>query len=706
MHLNNRKRSRFSSFAPLLIIALFALLPASCMAASASKRQIAEWTGLLNSDNPQKRSSAATSLLAADSDVALSALLNALDPKQPRDVRVSVITAFGVTGDDRAVKQIVQAVGDQDQQVREAACAALLSINSPATLQALVEAARDDKRSGQTRIQIIGLLGDLRDMEAIPSLIALLSDKDDGVRKGARAALERITLRSFDTPQGWAEWWRHSSTLSRDEMLAELATRQSQKIAELTQRLETLQLLAIRDHPADAQLLIGIVTDSASVKTKLEAIKCLSQLRGTPVADALMGVLGDADPSVRLAACDALGAQGDARAVAPLMAALADDMVVVRAGAAKALGALKAKESIDPLCKLLGDPAPEAAAAAAWALGELADPAALDALVAAVSSDQTAPAVYEAGVHALAKIRDPRAIPALAKQLDSKNEKARWAAVDALGNLGAQEASGAICAIATKDPNPQIRKTALAALGKIGAPESLDSIVDSLSDADQSVADQALRSLVVLAGADAARYGRALDRLLAGKRFALAEKALLNGLEQTGRQANGAEAAAALNYRMASGLAANREWALARPYMEALLAKYPGDARYLSGLAECLGGQGDMDALLAMLAQARKNAPGQAALVWKETVKAVELINAAGDFAKVVAIVDSLEKEYRELGGAETAARLNDLRSQAKSRLPPPALPAPAPAPAPAAPSAPAAVPAPAPAAPQGGAPG
>jgi len=142
-----------------------------------------------------------------------------------------------------------------------------------------------------------------------------------------------------------------------------------------------------------------------------------------------------------------------------------------------------------------------------------------------------------------------------------------------------------------------------------------------------------------------------------------------------GKQGNGVESSAALRYRMASGLVASREWALARPHLETLLAKSPGDARYIRDLAACLGGEGDVDALLATLAQARKTAPDNAGLWWQETVKAVDLLNAGDDPTKLIAVVDSLEKEYPELGGADTAARLRDLRAQAKSKLPPPPAP-------------------------------
>ncbi len=672
MHL--RSLVRTVSPCPLLLALalLLLLLPgATASAASASKRQLAEWTRLLSSDDPQKRSSAATSLLAVDNDAALSVLMAALDPKQPKNGRISVITAFGVKGDDRAVKQIVAAIGDQDQDVREAASSALQSINSPAAVQALVEAATDDKRPVQSRTQIIGILGDMRAMDAIPTLITLLSDADPGIGKNARAALERITLRSFDTPGGWAAWWKHSSALSRDEMLAELALLQAQKLADLKQRLESLQLLAIHDHPADQALLIGVLGESESVKVKLEAIKNLNPLRGAPVADALIAALGDTDPAVRSAACEALGAQGDIRAIAPLIKALADDMVVVRSGAAKALGALKAKEALAALCDRLNDASPDVAAAAAGALGELADSKALDALIAAVSSDKTAAPVFEAGVNALAKIHDPRTAPTLIKLLDSKNEKARWTAVDALGNLGAQEASNAICAIVAKDPNAQIRKTALAALSKIAALSSLPAMVDALADADQGVADQALRSLLILAGGDASSYDKALDRLLAAKRYALADKVLQNGLEQVGKQGNHLTELAEMRYRMATGLVAAKEWKLARPHLETLVAKSPGEARYIKDLAACLAGQGELDALLQVLAQARKSAPDKADLWWQETVKAVELVAGTNDPGKVVAAVDMLEKESPELGGASPAARLRDLRTQAKAKIPP-----------------------------------
>ena len=51
----------------------------------------------------------------------MKALLEALQPDQPETVRISVITAFGVQGDDRACGPIIAALADPSENVRLAA---------------------------------------------------------------------------------------------------------------------------------------------------------------------------------------------------------------------------------------------------------------------------------------------------------------------------------------------------------------------------------------------------------------------------------------------------------------------------------------------------------------------------------------------------------------------------------------------------------
>ncbi len=647
-----------------------------------TKKQLGEWTRLLRSDDPQKRSSAATSLVAADDDAALGILLGALEPDQPETVRISVITAFGVQGDDRACAPIIAALADPGENVRLAARSALQQIHTTQSVRLLEQAAADLKRPLVIRVQAINLLGDLRATEAIQALIRLLSDPDEALRTASRAALESITLRHFGSAREWLDWWRQSSTLTREEMLQQLVALQADRNENLSRELEKLYLKILDDpkNQNDAGTFVEALTDCNVASVKKRAIKGLTPLRGPQVRAALVNALTETDASVRQAAADALAAQADATVAPALLKALTDPETSVRAAAAHALGVLKAREAVTALMAMLSDTDVEAAVAAANALAELADPAALDKLISIVTASATPATLYDAAANALAKIQDPRAVPILVKLLGSPKENVRWASADALGGLGVADAVKPLAAVALKDENPQIREAALAALSKIGDPTALDTLVDALSDKEKRVADQALRSLTQVADANATLYASALDRLMAARNYALAATVLDAAVAQLGP--NNAAAAAGLRQRLAASFMAAKEWARARNQLEALITQSPKEPQYVKSLVACLSAQADHDALLALLLQARKAAPDLADYCWQQTVSVVEAI-AATDPAKAVAAVDALEKDSPDLGGAAFAARLRELRAKAGGKpVAPAAAPAIAPVPA------------------------
>ena len=332
-----------------------AVVPA--FAQRVSKKQLGEWTRLLRSDDPQKRSSAATSLVATDDDAALKVLLEALQPDQAETVRISVITAFGVQADDRACAPIIAALADPSESVRLAARSALQQIHTGQSVRLLEGAAGDLKRPLLVRVQAVNLLGDLRATEAIQTLIKLLSDPDEAVRTASRAALESITLRHFNTAREWLDWYRLRSTLTREELLQQLVELQADRIENLSRVLEKLYLKILDDpkNQNDSATFIEALTqcDLASVKTR--AIKGLTPLRGAPVRTALINALAETDASVRQAAADALAAQADAAAAPPLLKAMTDPESSVRAAAAHALGILKSKEAVHVLIGMLSD---------------------------------------------------------------------------------------------------------------------------------------------------------------------------------------------------------------------------------------------------------------------------------------------------------------------------------------------------------------
>ncbi|OYT68330.1 MAG: hypothetical protein CFK48_11920, partial [Armatimonadetes bacterium CP1_7O] len=83
---------------------------------------------------------------------------------------------------------------------------------------------------------------------------------------------------------------------------------------------------------------------SAYVRERGDALrravaKALSEV-GSPAVPALVQALGDGDKDVRSAACEALGAIGDASAVPALIKALGDEWSSARSAACRALGAI------------------------------------------------------------------------------------------------------------------------------------------------------------------------------------------------------------------------------------------------------------------------------------------------------------------------------------------------------------------------------
>jgi len=670
----SRARAGVASLRWALVLAAMALLAGalSAQAALASRSQIRNWTLLLRSDDPAKRSSAATSLLATGDENALRALLDALSPAQPEGIRVSVITAFGVMGDDRAVPEMVAALEDQSQAVREAAASALQSINTPHALAYLTQVATDTKRSLQTRSQVVSILGATLDIDVIPTLITLLSDDNETIRQAARAALERITLRSFRSVREWQEWWEQSKNLSRQQMLAELVALQNERIQSMRLLVERLylQLLAERKDKQDPAPLIQALAESDSTKVRLYAIQELAPLKGKPSVEALEKVLQDADPAVRRAAADALGVQGDPEAGQALIQALQDVDASVRAAAAGALGVLKVRAAVDALCDRLSDPSAEVAAAAARALGELADPKAVGPLVETFSAPEVDPKVYEEAVNALAKIKDPASAPVLIKLLASPREKERWVAVESLGGLRVKEAVPHLAAvIRNKEEKPPIREAALAALAKIRDPTALDTVAEALGDEDSRVSDQAFRSLMQLAGSDVRLYSRVLDALIAGHRFALAEKVLAGAAEQLSTAANPGNDLPSLQSRLARGLMEAGDWTRARPLLEAAVNAVPNEPTYMKDLAACLAAMKDHEALLALLARTRRSLPNEKRFWWEQTLKAVQALAQSGKDRQVLETVDALEKESPDLGGGQIAEDLRSLRDEARARL-------------------------------------
>jgi HEAT repeat protein len=196
------------------------------------------------------------------------------------------------------VEDLVNALNDQDEYVRE-------------------EAARK--------------LGALRSTQAVESLIPLLDDPDYAVRKAAAEALRGIGDRraveplkqclvddDYDGARGEAAW----------------------AIGEM----EGVRAIPVLIKAMDKGVVIGPLLRGADK----EIVAVLVTI-GEPAVEPLIEALAERGPKARKVAAHALGQLGDPRAVEPLIEALRDEEPPVQSSAAIALGSIGDARAIGPL---------------------------------------------------------------------------------------------------------------------------------------------------------------------------------------------------------------------------------------------------------------------------------------------------------------------------------------------------------------------
>lgn len=189
-----------------------------------------------------------------------------------------------------------------------------------------------------------------------------------------------------------------------------------------------------------AESLMALLADkNEQTYIRARAAASLGKLRYPGVAEALIAALeekGVENHEIRKAAAEALGKQGDIRAVIPLAeASLNGSSSQVRISAMMALEKLRDPRSVDYLAQSLGDPDSSVRTQAASALGGIG-------------------------------IRAPRAVASLLALLRDDHEKfsVRYAAAEALCGIGELEAVVPILKMSESIPGPDIIHTSCADL--------------------------------------------------------------------------------------------------------------------------------------------------------------------------------------------------------------------------------------------------
>lgn len=154
---------------------------------------------------------------------AVPALLEALDSEDP-DRRFCALLCLHEVAHPSALPRLTTLVLGDDETLHPAAMEVLRAhrrfpefASVGATLRTALREPRD---SALVRRRAATALGELRDVDAVPLLIAALSDRDGPLALAAQRALVLITRQDFgNTAQHWIDWWSGASSRHRVEWL-------------------------------------------------------------------------------------------------------------------------------------------------------------------------------------------------------------------------------------------------------------------------------------------------------------------------------------------------------------------------------------------------------------------------------------------------------------------------------------------------------
>ncbi len=231
-------------------------------------------------------------------------------------------------------------------------------------------------------------------------------------------------------------------------------------------RLTALEACLSLGLPGLGERLVPWLSDSER-RLRLAAAEALSESPSARAVPSLGRALGDADVAVRSAAAVALGKSGAPEAALALLGHLDDGAPEVRRVVALALGDLGDPRAVVPLIGKIQDSRPPVREGVAQALGQLADPRAVSALV--LSLRDADDSVKVAALDALARIADPSALPSISALLRTANDAVVPAALDALAHLHTLAASKVLIGELTTERPGDARAAVVQALSRAGS---------------------------------------------------------------------------------------------------------------------------------------------------------------------------------------------------------------------------------------------
>lgn len=397
----------------------------------------------------------------ASSTASVDSLLQNLKDPDLR-VRMNAATELGNHPDAKAIPGLIDALGDEDQQVAWSAAMALRAVGEPAV--AALTAQMDNPDRVRRRLAAQALAG-IPGLDAMRGLDKALDDPDKAVRNSAIGAMgdakyqdrrdlqirvTRLVGVVTDDPDDFVAWTAADSLAKINDPVVLQMLSGALSPGSRGARWRVAMALGRTHNPNAVRNLLPALRD-VDTQVRREAAGALAELASHNgmadstteklfpvkplVVKALIAALDDPDAEVRAYAAGALGAVHDDRAVEPLLAATNDPDHNVRASAAVAVAAFHDDRALPPLIAVLGAGDGRDRESAARTLGEFGDARAVEPLILSLKNFNN-PMLQAAAAQALGQLHDARAVDPLAGLLAAPVAYVRRAGLKALGEIG------------------------------------------------------------------------------------------------------------------------------------------------------------------------------------------------------------------------------------------------------------------------------
>jgi HEAT repeat protein len=442
----------------------------------------------------------------------------------------AALEALGWSGDPRALPLLLVALGRPASE--------LSAMGGLGELLARPDVAKGlslytDRLSAPARLDISRVLAPTSPLEAADLIVALLAHDDEVARAAADVALDVSTqlldARPVDTSRADEVAARLVGTLvvapaSTVASLVRLAKGlvagarlDPAAMVEVAERLMEREEPNIRLAGADLMLfargltsrvrdVLGSMLRQSDPATRLRALEIMAECQpDADSANALVGALGDEDPLVRRAAVLGLARLGDLDSVRALRSALSDRHALV---AAEALAAVTAVEgSLAERALLEGAESDRAMVrcVAAERLAHLGTVGALQSALA-LATDDPESEVRRAAVSGFCGTGAPERLLAAESALADSHPAVRHAGLRLAAEVDPCSMVAEVVVLADTDESPEVRGEALVTLA-VCAPDSAFERIGRAFE-DPTLAPYVLRAVAKLDGSDAVRLRR------------------------------------------------------------------------------------------------------------------------------------------------------------------------------------------------------